>query len=70
MAIISQGLELMKPDYFHYLPPRWIQSERADMQVGVTASGPGEHKSPLVGEGEAWPPGPRIHGAERVRDDV
>ena len=27
MAIISQDLELMKPDYFHYLPLRWRQSE-------------------------------------------
>lgn len=26
MAIISQDLELMKPDYFHYLPLRWRQS--------------------------------------------
>lgn len=56
MAIISQGLELMKPDYFHYLPPRWRQSERADTQVGVTAPGLGEQRSPLVeGGGEACP---------------
>lgn len=40
MAIISQGLELMKPDYFHYLPLRWRQSERAGSQAGETAPGP------------------------------
>lgn len=40
MAIISQGLELMKPDYFHYLPLRWRQSERAGTKAGVTAPGP------------------------------
>lgn len=70
MAIISQGLELMKPDYFHYLPPRWTQSERADTQVGVTASGPGGAQEPPCGGGGSLARGPRIHGAERVIDNV
>lgn len=55
MAIISQGLELMKPDYFHYLPLRWRQSERADMLVGVRAPGPGGAEEPPCGGGGSLP---------------
>lgn len=46
MAIISQGLELMKPDYFHYLPLRWRQSKRAGTQAGETAPGPVATREP------------------------
>ena len=48
MAIISQGLELMKPDYFHYLPLRWRQRWRAGTQVGAIASGPLATREPPV----------------------